>query len=377
MIDPGRRAFVIMPFSNEFDPVYHQLIKPSFEEAGFRVDRADDIVSQRNILKDVIDGIHKADVIVADVTGSNPNVYYELGVAHGLKKNVILLTQSKKDIPFDLKSYRHVEYDVHFAKIGKSRGELKQLATKVAEGELLIGDPVTDFVTSDDRGPVGNPEIDSSGSSRGDELIKTVDVTNVSKTADWVYLDHLMGVNDGYEKLATLVLGFNNEMRNWSDAVVRSSKEFQKFRFGSGTISAHEAKSISMGLAKETADFAQQLEAVNIEYAAVASIVGESLEFVIAFQLENRGANPDEIAKSISEWQNALLSANDARESVLALVGQMEDFPRIEYQLNRELDLGIGLLRRFASNIETSASSINRALKVWETHESGGQEASE
>ncbi len=107
-------AFVIMPFDEEFKDVYEQFLKPVLKDAGFCVKRADDILSQQNILTDVLQGIHDGDLIIADLTGENPNVFYELALAHALEKPVIMLTQSVEGIPFDLQSYRLLEYDLRF-----------------------------------------------------------------------------------------------------------------------------------------------------------------------------------------------------------------------------------------------------------------------
>ena len=127
-------AFVLIPFDQEFDPVYEDFIKPVLQEAGLVVSRADNIESQQNILKDVMGGIGHGDLIIADLTYSNPNVYYELGVAHASKKPTIHLTQSLEDVPFDLRSYRLIEYDTHFSKIGEARTKLGNYAELFLEG---------------------------------------------------------------------------------------------------------------------------------------------------------------------------------------------------------------------------------------------------
>ena len=110
-------VFVLMPFDEDFNDIYELFVKAEMKRAGFSVDRADDIESQQNILRDILERIDKSDLIVADLTNSNPNVFYELGLAHALKKPVILITQSVDDVPFDLKSYRLLEYSTHFSKI--------------------------------------------------------------------------------------------------------------------------------------------------------------------------------------------------------------------------------------------------------------------
>ena len=91
-----------MPFDKEFEGVYLGFIKPVLTDAGFAVDRADDIESQQNILRDIIEKIDQSNLVIADLTGDNPNVFYELGLAHALRKPVILITQRVADVPFRL-----------------------------------------------------------------------------------------------------------------------------------------------------------------------------------------------------------------------------------------------------------------------------------
>ena len=81
-----QKAFVIMPFDAELNEVYSAFLAPILSEIGYDVRRADDIASQGNILRDIVESIAGADLIVADLTGLNPNVFYELGVAHALRK---------------------------------------------------------------------------------------------------------------------------------------------------------------------------------------------------------------------------------------------------------------------------------------------------
>jgi len=105
-----RYVFVLMPFSQEFDDVYHLAIKETADELGFKCQRADEIQHNAGILPIVFRAIEAAHLVIADMTGQNPNVCYELGYAHGLGKEVILLTQNVDDIPFDLRGFNHIIY---------------------------------------------------------------------------------------------------------------------------------------------------------------------------------------------------------------------------------------------------------------------------
>ena len=145
MMADGRRVFVLMPFEAGLDAVYKNLIKSVFEGAGFKVLRADDISSQQNILKDIVTSIRDADFIVADLTGSNENVYYELGLAHALRKRVVLMSQDVSKVPFDLRSYRILEYGTKFDKFPDAKARLTEHARKMADNELPFGSPFSDF----------------------------------------------------------------------------------------------------------------------------------------------------------------------------------------------------------------------------------------
>ncbi len=108
---PRPFVFVLMPFNAEFDDVYQLGIKKACDNAGTYVERVDEQIFDGTILSRIFNQIAKADIIIADLTGRNPNVFYETGYAHALGKRVILLTQQEKDIPFDLKHYQHIIYE--------------------------------------------------------------------------------------------------------------------------------------------------------------------------------------------------------------------------------------------------------------------------
>src|ERR1700726_3375113 len=107
---PKPLVFVLMPLEPVFNDVYQLGIKPAAEGAGAYCERIDEQIFAESILSRIYNQISKADLIVADMTGRNPNVFYETGYAHALNKKVILLTQAADDIPFDLKHYPHIVY---------------------------------------------------------------------------------------------------------------------------------------------------------------------------------------------------------------------------------------------------------------------------
>jgi nucleoside 2-deoxyribosyltransferase len=104
-------AFVLMPFDPAFDDIYRLGIKETAEKLGIRAERVDEqIFHKENILERIYGQIDAADLIIADLTGRNPNVFYETGYAHAKGKVCLLLTSKADDIPFDLKHHRHLIY---------------------------------------------------------------------------------------------------------------------------------------------------------------------------------------------------------------------------------------------------------------------------
>jgi len=106
-----KRLFVLMPFSKQFSDVYVLGIRDVAEKLGITVERADDIEHNEGILEIILERIKSADVVVADTTGNNPNVFYEVGHSHALHKPTILISRTGDKIPFDLQGINHILYE--------------------------------------------------------------------------------------------------------------------------------------------------------------------------------------------------------------------------------------------------------------------------
>lgn len=110
--ESGRIAqcFVLMPFAEALLPIYDDHITEVVNRLGLSCLRADRIFSNRPIMDDVLDSVHRARLVIADLTHANPNVFYELGICHALGKDVILITQDA-EVPFDVRHIRHIRYE--------------------------------------------------------------------------------------------------------------------------------------------------------------------------------------------------------------------------------------------------------------------------
>jgi hypothetical protein len=116
---PKDSCFVISPFGGWHDDYYSEIFCPAIRKAGLKPSRADDLFRSSNIVHDIWHLVVSSRVLLADLTGKNPNVFYELGLAHAARKPVLLLTQSMEDVPFDLRGLRIITYEVEHPKWGE------------------------------------------------------------------------------------------------------------------------------------------------------------------------------------------------------------------------------------------------------------------
>ena len=156
----GQDCFVIMPIrpigSEEYDhfrALYEEVIRPPLAALGFNVVRADDSVRTGSITKEIVGLLASSALVVADITDLNPNVFYELGVRHTLRRRgtIILMDKSRTKIPFDLTPYRVIEFDGGSLKgAGDLRRQLdafaSALASDSAEEPEASDSPVHDWL---------------------------------------------------------------------------------------------------------------------------------------------------------------------------------------------------------------------------------------
>lgn len=108
------KAFIVMQFSSPYNELYSHVIKDVCQEFSIEPIRADEIYGPGIIIKDVVDQIAESQVIIADISPPNPNVYFEVGYALALRKPIILLAQRRdpsERLPFDLSGFRVLFYD--------------------------------------------------------------------------------------------------------------------------------------------------------------------------------------------------------------------------------------------------------------------------
>lgn len=123
--------FVVMPFEPDLRIVYDEHISKVAEELNLKITRADDLFSPYPIIKEIWSVLHNCRLVIADCTYTNPNVFYELGIAHTLGKDTITITQREEHVPFDIRQWRYIKYQQDEAGLAKLEAELRAAIRKV------------------------------------------------------------------------------------------------------------------------------------------------------------------------------------------------------------------------------------------------------
>lgn len=147
-----KTCFVISPFGAPFDDYYEKIFGPVLTRAGLEPIRGDDVYGTAAIIEDIFSAIASSALVLADVTGKNPNVNYELGVAHALLKPAVIVTQSVDDVPFDYRHLRVIVYDrttvdwakqleiaIHKTVLGVLGDPTRALAWQPADSHVGVG----------------------------------------------------------------------------------------------------------------------------------------------------------------------------------------------------------------------------------------------
>jgi nucleoside 2-deoxyribosyltransferase len=206
--DVRPQCFVMMPFAGEFDDIYQFVIKPTVESEGFICRRADEIPDSGVLLDSIVRSIAQADLIIVDVSKANPNVFYELGIAHSLGKNVLIIAQSVEDVPFDIRHNRLLVYGTK-GRLIDLEGKLREYLVRMRDGRpsyspVLAAVPEMETVPKSDLDQAINRiaalEADLKRSSKHYETLRS----SVEGRSDLILLKDELKAH--LDKLAEIVL---------------------------------------------------------------------------------------------------------------------------------------------------------------------------
>lgn len=338
-----KKVFMIMPFEDKFFEVY-EILKRQFEKE-FIFSHAGDEDNQQNILKDIIQAIYKADIIIADLTGLNANVFYELGVAHTLNKKVIIITENISSLPFDLKSYRANEYSTHFTKFAELIEALDKYLHGAISEEIIFSNPVNDFLST----------------QKETDIIKSIYANNneieLSENTEKGFLDFMAEIEDNVKQMTDNTNQIINDLNIMTNNISNSTEKINKVG-GNGSASF---------VRKETKKVANYIETFSTNlhnYNNDNSNLWDQVEKNILGLLENKHAsqNKEELVsflKSLKITQNNII---ESCTSVKKMKNAAKETLGIERSLNQSIHFLDKDLTNYLSIMQQICCSIDRIL---------------
>ena len=130
----------------DWTKIFEHIIKPAIEECGFDYKCKRYSLGRANIIKDILEDLNRAQLVISDLTDNNANVLWELGVRHTLKRRTILISQDKKFIPSDLKDYPVIPYDQTKTGYDKFKEDIKEKLKDIETNPDKPDSPVADFL---------------------------------------------------------------------------------------------------------------------------------------------------------------------------------------------------------------------------------------
>ncbi|SCX98534.1 hypothetical protein SAMN05216488_0221 [Microbacterium sp. LKL04] len=363
------RAFVLMPFEADFDDVYTELIAAPLQEAGFEVSRADSLLNQRNILADVVAGIARADLVIADVTGLNPNVMYELGLAHALGKRTVMITREIGSLPFDLRPYRANEYSVNFARARALADLLRGIGEAVRSGTADFSNPVQDFApgaleatpqvsvaprASRDSSPGASSKQPDGDDDKDDRV-----------SVDLGFLDGLELLGTSSERLFEVSNAIGARTGAVGDRFADGSARLEQIRKNLGKDRGLQPSlAVMRDMAKELDTYSKDLKPLNDELreALADSVAGANA--VARFRLDAEGQDPSTLTgelESLSRLGEALISSYVSTSDFSTLLAGL---PPMQSDLTVASRQAASVVAETASILEDAQAEFLRAESI-------------
>lgn len=349
-------AFVIMPYASAFDGLYEDFIRGVLTDVGFEVTRADEVTTSTGIMSTVISGIKESCVIVADLTDDNPNVYYEMGLAHALHKPVIYLAQNVDELPFDIKAYRVIHYTRDYAVMKTAEKNLSEVARGVFDGSTIFGNPF-----SDHEGVRITPTCPTGPVATNDEAEQQESDDNDVPAG---ILNYRVTVEEGMNDINKLTEMIGERTGQIGDDMASTTAKLTASLSDTGPSQARNQLAAVRLLAQELSSYARFLSGANDDYGETIERVRPALEgwlTAVEVQTDEDEATLRELLPTLDRVEAVTLEAKEVLDDFTSNLGEL---PNVERSFTRARNQVVDRMRRFIGNIEQLISMIARAREL-------------
>ena len=320
------------------------MLKRQFEK-DFLFSHAGEEDNQQNILKDIVQAIYDSDIIIANLTDLNPNVFYELGIAHTLNKKVIIITEDISTLPFDLKSYRAKEYSTHFIKFAELIDALSKYMYGAMTGEVVYSNPGSDFLSTKSE-----KELTAS-------IYQKNATISLEEDSDKGFLDFLAEIEENTEELTKNIKNMANDMNTMSSGMKKSISEIERVNKQGGSGTATFVRKEAKKVAKYIETFSTQLRSYNQIYVELWSKIEKDTLGLIEnkFAAQNK-ENLISYLKSLKSMKNSIELNCSSVENMKKISINNLGMERTLNQAIRFLDIDlanyIGIMVQITSSID-------------------------
>lgn len=342
-----KKVFVIMPFQDEFFEVY-EMLKMKFSDK-FDFSNAGDEANQQNILKDIIQPIYEADIVIADLTGLNANVMYELGLAHSFNKKTIVITKDDlSKLPFDLKQYRAKDYDTHFKKFAELLDYLETNLMGAVDNSVSFSNPVKDFLSLEKI-------EDISWFSDSPTVV-------LDEDSDKGFIDFLADIEVNTNNLTDTINSLSSDMQEMSDGVNKSIAEINRVSKNGGNSTASFVRNETKKVASHTDAFSKKLRERNKTMSELWDEIEKNSLGLLENKFASNNANKDSLVSYLKSLHNMKATITESNKSVDGLKASIERNMGLERSLNQAIRFVVEDLTTYITITERIQTSIDKIL---------------
>lgn len=299
-------------------------------------------------MRDIIEPIYKADVVIADLTGLNPNVMYELGIAHTFNKKTIVITKDDlSKLPFDLKQYRAKDYSTHFKKFAELIEYLKVNMDGAVNGTVSYSNPVKDFMT------LAGLENTNQFQEKAIEL---------EDDTDKGFLDFLAEIEENANLLSEEIDSLKDEMEIMSGGISKSAAEIDRVNQNGGNGVASFVRKESKKAAGYITEFATKLRIHNQTIEKLWDEVENNTLGLLENKYANQEGNQESLIEYLCSLKEMKVSITESNVSVEELKDSMNGNLGIERSMNQAIRFVVEDLSTYVDNTQRIVMSIDKII---------------
>jgi len=340
-----KKVYFIMPFGDRFFEIF-ELIKRKYGSI-YEFSHSAENQNQQNIVNDIIHSIYESDIIIANLTDLNPNVFYELGIAHAFNKKVIIITEDILSLPFDLKTYRAKQYSMDYLSFDSLLEFLQSSLEGAFNGNISFSNPVMDYFNIKGTKSLSFSTMDTD---------KVLNIDDSEKG----FIDFLADIQNNIKIFTSHLIDMAADMNKMTENTTLSTSKIEETKSSrsgkTASIIQHEIKKIAGFMSS----FDNKLQKYNKDYVAI----WDEIESDILGLIENDYSQLEQNKLALVEFLKSLLplkkSIVENKETMINLSDSLNNNIGIERTMTQAIKILLNDLKTYITILDQIYSSIDR-----------------